>query len=63
MIAAALLSAIHMLTLALGLGGIVARGRALASPLDDAAEFLRRDVPPDQRRRNLILSEPARSNA
>jgi putative membrane protein len=25
-----------MLTLALGLGGIVARGRALASPLDDA---------------------------
>jgi len=36
MIAAALLSAIHMLTLALGLGGIVARGRALASPLDDA---------------------------
>ena len=36
MIVAALLSAIHMLTLALGLGGIVARGRALASPLDDA---------------------------
>jgi putative membrane protein len=36
MILAALLSAIHMLTLALGLGGIVARGRALASPLDEA---------------------------
>lgn len=36
MLVAALLSAIHMLTLALGLGGIVARGRALASPLDDA---------------------------
>jgi putative membrane protein len=36
MIPAALLSAIHMLTLALGLGGIVARGRALASPLDEA---------------------------
>jgi putative membrane protein len=35
MILAALLSAIHMLTLALGLGGIVARGRALASPLDE----------------------------
>ena len=36
MIFTALLSAIHMLTLALGLGGIVARGRALASPLDEA---------------------------
>ena len=36
MVLAALLSAIHMLTLALGLGGIVARGRALAGPLDDA---------------------------
>jgi putative membrane protein len=35
-IVAALLSAIHMLTLALGLGGIVARGRALSGPLDDA---------------------------
>jgi putative membrane protein len=36
MIVAALLSAIHMLTLALGLGGIFARGRALSRPLDDA---------------------------
>jgi putative membrane protein len=35
-VVAALLSAIHMLTLALGLGGIFARGRALAHPLDDA---------------------------
>jgi putative membrane protein len=35
-IIAALLSAIHVLTLALGLGGIVMRGRALARPLDDA---------------------------
>jgi putative membrane protein len=33
---AALLSAIHVLTLALGLGSIFARGRALARPLDDA---------------------------
>jgi len=32
----ALLSAIHLLTLALGLGAIVARGRALSHPLDDA---------------------------
>jgi uncharacterized membrane protein len=32
----ALLSAIHMLTLALGLGAIFVRGRALAGPLDDA---------------------------
>jgi putative membrane protein len=36
MVVAAVLSAIHVLTLALGLGGIVARGRALAGPLDDA---------------------------
>src|SRR5262245_44194335 len=35
MIVAALLSAIHMLTLALGAGGIYLRGRALARPLDD----------------------------
>jgi putative membrane protein len=32
----ALLSAIHILTLALGLGAIFARGRALTRPLDDA---------------------------
>jgi putative membrane protein len=31
----ALLSAIHLLTLALGLGAVYARGRALARPLDD----------------------------
>src|SRR5262245_49957848 len=36
MVVAALLSAIHMLTLALGAGAIFARGRALAGPLDDA---------------------------
>jgi len=36
MAAAALLSAIHVLTLALGLGAIVARGRALSRPLDEA---------------------------
>lgn len=36
MIVAALLSAIHVLTLALGLGAIFARGRALSRPLDDA---------------------------
>ena len=36
MVVAALLSALHMLTLALGLGGVVMRGRALARPLDDA---------------------------
>jgi putative membrane protein len=36
MVLAAVLSAIHVLTLALGLGGIVARGRALARPLDEA---------------------------
>src|SRR2546421_12004598 len=35
MIVAALLSAIHLLTLALGLGAVVWRGRALASSLDD----------------------------
>jgi putative membrane protein len=32
----ALLSAVHMLTLALGLGSVFARGRALSGPLDDA---------------------------
>jgi len=32
----ALLSAIHLLTLALGLGAVYMRGRALARPLDDA---------------------------
>ena len=36
MITSALLSAIHVLTLALGLGGVVMRGRALARPLDEA---------------------------
>ena len=36
MVVTALLSAIHVLTLALGLGAIFARGRALARPLDDA---------------------------
>ena len=35
MIVAALLSAIHLLTLALGLGAVIWRGRALASPLDE----------------------------
>jgi putative membrane protein len=35
MVAAALLSAIHLLTLALGEAAIFARGRALARPLDD----------------------------
>lgn len=35
MVVAALLSAIHVLTLALGVGGIFARGRALSRPLDD----------------------------
>jgi putative membrane protein len=35
MVAAALLSAIHLLTLALGAAAIFARGRALARPLDD----------------------------
>jgi putative membrane protein len=32
----ALLSAVHVLTLALGLGAVFARGRALAGPLDEA---------------------------
>ena len=36
MIVAALLSAIHLLTLALGAGAIFMRGRALGRPLDDA---------------------------
>jgi putative membrane protein len=35
-IAAAVLSAIHVLTLALGLGAVFARGRALAARLDEA---------------------------
>src|SRR5262249_32685858 len=35
-IVGALLSAIHVLTLALGLGSVVERGRALSGPLDDA---------------------------
>jgi putative membrane protein len=34
-ITSALLSAIHMLTLALGLGAVFVRGRALAGPLDE----------------------------
>src|SRR4029077_6156221 len=36
MVTSALLSAIHVLTLALGLGAIFMRGRALARPLDEA---------------------------
>lgn len=36
MILSALLSAIHVLTLAIGLGAVFARGRALAGRLDDA---------------------------
>jgi putative membrane protein len=36
MIVSALLSAVHLLTLALGLGAVFVRGRALAGPLDDA---------------------------
>jgi putative membrane protein len=36
MVVSALLSAIHVLTLALGLGAVFIRGRALARPLDDA---------------------------
>ena len=36
MIISALLSAIHVLTLALGLGAVFVRGRALAGPLDEA---------------------------
>jgi len=35
-IISALLSAIHVLTLALGLGAVFVRGRALAGPLDEA---------------------------
>jgi len=36
MVTSALLSAIHVLTLALGLGAVVMRGRALGRPLDEA---------------------------
>ena len=36
MLVSALLSAIHVLTLALGLGAVFVRGRALAGPLDEA---------------------------
>jgi putative membrane protein len=36
MVISALLSAVHVLTLALGLGAIFIRGRALAGPLDEA---------------------------
>jgi len=36
MVTSALLSAIHVLTLALGLGAVFERGRALAHPLDEA---------------------------
>jgi putative membrane protein len=36
MMISALLSATHVLTLALGLGAVVMRGRALARPLDEA---------------------------
>ncbi len=35
MVVSALLSAVHLLTLALGLGAVFMRGRALARPLDD----------------------------
>jgi putative membrane protein len=35
-VASALLSAVHVLTLALGLGAVFIRGRMLARPLDDA---------------------------
>jgi putative membrane protein len=35
-VVSALLSAIHVLTLALGLGAVFLRGRALAGPLDEA---------------------------
>jgi len=35
LVVSALLSAIHILTLALGLGAVFIRGRALARPLDD----------------------------
>jgi putative membrane protein len=37
LVISAVLSAIHVLTLGLGLGAVFARGRALAGPLDDAA--------------------------
>jgi len=36
LLAAALLSAVHLLTLAVGFGAVVERGRALAGPLDEA---------------------------
>ena len=36
MVASALLSAVHVLTLALGLGSVFLRGRALRGPLDEA---------------------------
>ena len=36
MVLSALLSAVHLLTLALGLGAVFMRGRALARPLDEA---------------------------
>jgi putative membrane protein len=36
LVVSALLSAVHLLTLALGLGAVFMRGRALARPLDDA---------------------------
>ena len=36
MVTSALLSAIHLLTLALGLGAVFLRRRALAAPLDEA---------------------------
>ena len=36
MVFSALLSAVHVLTLALGLGAVFMRGRALARPLDEA---------------------------
>ena len=36
MVIGALLSAVHVLTLALGLGAVFLRGRALARPLDEA---------------------------
>ena len=36
MVVSALLSAIHILTLALGLGAVFIRGRALAGPLDES---------------------------
>ena len=36
MVVAAVLSALHLLTLALGLSGVIARGRALSGTLDEA---------------------------